>query len=159
MSKVRIKPRSWQYANSVNWTDGKRGILSAAGKPDLSVATPPDFGGHEGVWSPEDMFVAAVNCCIMTTFLYYRGKENFDLVSYSSVAEGTLHYGEEGLAFTVVKVKPTVAVASESDIEKAERAIQRAESACLVSQSVRSDIIIEAQVQLTPGQDSGPQAS
>jgi len=36
----------------------------------LDVATPPQFPkGIERVWSPEHLFTAAVNSCLMTTFL------------------------------------------------------------------------------------------
>jgi organic hydroperoxide reductase OsmC/OhrA len=72
-------------------------MLIADGKPNVDVATPADFGGHEGVWGPEDLFAAAVNCCIMTTFLYYQAKEGVELVSYRSSAEGILEFGDEGL--------------------------------------------------------------
>jgi len=158
MSKVTVRPKSWRYRDAVRWTEAKRGILTAEGKPDINVATPPDFGGHEGVWSPEDLFVAAVNCCIMTTFLYYRAKEDIELVSYSSTAEGNLHYGEEGLVFTLVRVKPEVVVASDSDRKKAEQAIQRAESACLVSKSLHTEVIVEPQIQVAREQGRASEA-
>jgi len=158
MAKVTSKPKSWRYANTVSWAEAKRGVLAAEGKPDISVATPPDFGGHEGVWSPEDLFVAAVNCCIMTTFLYYRVKEDIELVSYSSTAEGNLHYGEEGLVFTLVRVKPEVVVASELDRKKAEQAMQRAESTCLVSRSLRTEVIAEPHIQVARHQGRASEA-
>ncbi len=156
MGRVKVKRKSWRYRNAVRWTGAKRGILTGEGKPDIDVATPPDFGGHEGIWSPEDFFVAAVNCCIMTTFLYYRAKEGIELVSYRSTAEGNLEYGDEGLVFTRVKVRPEVVVASERDRQKTERALQQSEKSCLISNSLSSAVTVEPQIQLAhgPGQAS-----
>jgi organic hydroperoxide reductase OsmC/OhrA len=158
VAKVKVKPKSWRYANTVHWTEAKRGVLTGEGKPDISVATPPDFGGHEGVWSPEDFFVAAVNCCIMTTFLYYQAKDSIDLVSYRSTAEGALEHGGEGLVFTTVKVKPEVVVASERDRKKAKQAMQRAETACLISKSVRTEVFVEARIQVAGDQRRASEA-
>jgi len=58
---MAIRPKSYKYATSVLWTGEKKGALTVAGKPPVEVATPPEFKGHEGIWSPEDLYVAAVN--------------------------------------------------------------------------------------------------
>ena len=60
--------RKFVYINNVKWAGGKKGILSAEQRPSVEVATPAEFRGHEGVWTPEDFLTAAVNSCIMTTF-------------------------------------------------------------------------------------------
>lgn len=156
MAKVRTRRKSWRYANTVRWAEAKRGSLTAEGKPDIEVATPPDFGGHEATWSPEDLFVAAVNGCIMTTFLYYQGKEGIELVGYASTAEGVLEFGDDGLVFTRVEVRPEVVVASETDRKKAERALQRSEEVCLISNSVSAAVTVTPQIRLADGPGQAP---
>ncbi|MGH7545745.1 MAG: hypothetical protein ACREKI_06135 [Gemmatimonadota bacterium] len=42
----------------MRWTGERKGVISAEGKPELGVATPPEFKGHEGIGSPEDLYVA-----------------------------------------------------------------------------------------------------
>ena len=43
-----------RFPVSVHWVGGRLTSASSPGKPDLQVATPPDFkGGIAGVWSPE----------------------------------------------------------------------------------------------------------
>jgi len=158
MRKLKVRPQSWRYANTVSWTDAKKGVLTSEDKPDIAVATPPDFGGHEGIWSPEDLLVAAVNCCIMTTFLYYRAKADIQLVSYHSSAEGVVEYGDEGLVFTRIEVRPELVVASQRGREKAEQAMQRAESACLVSKSLHTEVVVEPRIQLVRDQGGAPEA-
>jgi organic hydroperoxide reductase OsmC/OhrA len=58
------------YEVDLKWTSKSKGLLSS---PDLQngieVAIPPEFpGGIKGVWSPEHLFVASLNSCLMTTF-------------------------------------------------------------------------------------------
>ncbi|MGH9425673.1 MAG: OsmC family protein, partial [Terriglobia bacterium] len=65
--KVRFK--SFTYKTGLKWVEEKSGMLSSSGKPSLKVASPPEFKGEAGVWTPEDLFVASVEICQMTTFL------------------------------------------------------------------------------------------
>ena len=67
MARTRARRKSWRYTNTVTWKENKKGVLTSEGKPDLEVATPSEFGGPEGSWTPEDLLVASVNSCIMTT--------------------------------------------------------------------------------------------
>lgn len=152
MSTSNVKPKSWRYENSLTWQGEKKGVLSAADKPDIQIATPPEFRGHPGIWTPEDLLVASVNSCIMTTFLYFASRMNIDLVSYRSTAEGTLESGPDGLLFTEVTVKPHVTVASEEDRAKAQKALERSEKACLISRSMKATVAVRTQVDANPEQ-------
>ena len=64
----RARHKSFTYRTDLAWTSGRSGLLSAEGKPDLQVSSPPEFKGEPGRWTPEDLFVSAVNVCTMTTF-------------------------------------------------------------------------------------------
>ena len=59
------------YEVDLNWVNGRLGTLSSDELKDVvNVATPPQFpNGIENIWSPEHLFTAAVNSCLMTTFL------------------------------------------------------------------------------------------
>jgi len=146
---MKRKPKSWQYENTVTWQGEKRGVLSAADKPDLEVATPPEFHGHPGIWTPEDLLVASVNCCIMTTFLYFAARTDIAVVRYRSEAEGTVEVKPDGLLFTAVSVRPHVLVASEADREKVQELLERSEKACLISRSMKAVVALEPCVTVT----------
>ncbi len=66
---MEVRSKVYLYHTGVKWTEQRKGVISCAGKPDIQVATPPEFKGHESIWSPEDLFVASANVCVMTTFL------------------------------------------------------------------------------------------
>ncbi len=64
---MEVRSKRYTYHTSVRWADQKNGTMSSPGKPDVQVTTPPEFKGHEGIWSPEDLLVSAVNVCVMST--------------------------------------------------------------------------------------------
>jgi len=140
---MSIRPKSYKYATCVRWTGEKKGALTVAGKPPVEVATPPEFKGHEGIWSPEDLYVAAVNSCIMTTFLAFAGRAGLAFEGYESEAEGALEFVDERLVFTKIVVRPRVTLGPGADRKQAEEILHKAEKNCLVSNSLRTEVILE----------------
>jgi len=151
MPEAKVRPKSWKFRNEVRWAGEKRGVLSAGERPDLEVATPVEFRGHAGIWSPEDLFVASVNACVMTTFLYYAARAGIELLDYRSEAEGTVVYEHGLLRFADVHLRPTVVVASEAARAEAERCLQQSEEHCLVSRSVAASVRVEGEVRVSDG--------
>ncbi len=137
---MRQKSRKFIYRTTVSWAEEKKGFLCSAGKPTIEVATPPEFKGHEGIWTPEELFVASVNICIKTTFLHYAQRENFEFLSYESEAEGVLERVGDQFMFSGIKVRPRVVVAMSAQIEKAEELIELSEKNCLISNSIKSKV-------------------
>ena len=62
----------------------KRGDESAktvfSGPGKLEVGPAPEFDGSPETLNPEEMFVAAVNNCLMTTFFYFAEKLNVEIL-------------------------------------------------------------------------------
>src|SRR4026207_300402 len=95
------------YETEVEWTDQRRGDLESPGLASLQVASPPEFHGHEGVWTPEHYFVAAVNSCFMTTFLAIAEMSKLEFVSFSADAKGKLEkLGDKGFMMTEITLQP-----------------------------------------------------
>jgi len=137
-----MRTKKFVYKVNVKWLEAKRGVLSSDDKPDVEIATPAEFRGHSGIWTPENLFVASVNSCIMTTFLFYAEKNGFEFVNYSSEAEGVLEHTEDGFMFSEIIVRPNIVVKQESDIEKAKDFISRSEKGCLISSSIKSKVTL-----------------
>jgi len=140
MGDFKQKSRKFVYKTTVSWTEEKKGILCSAGKPKIEVSTPPEFEGHEGMWTPEELFVASVNICIKTTFLYYAQRNRFEFLSYESDAEGTLERIEGQFMFSEIKVRPKIVVSSKDHIEEAKELIMVSEKNCLISNSIKSKV-------------------
>ena len=143
-----LESKKFIYKNSIRWQGEKRGLLSSSGKPDIEVATPPEFRGHLGVWTPEDLFVASVNSCIMTTFLYYAQRQGLEFVSYASEAEGVLELIEGRLIFSEIKIKPLIFIKQDSDIQKTKEIIGLSEKNCLISNSIKCEVKVLPEIKI-----------
>ena len=129
----------------------KTGVLTAAadGLPAVEVASPPEFGGPAGVWGPQHLFVGALSTCLMTTFRSIAAASGLEVLEYSDQASGHLQRGEDRLyAFDTVTLRPRVVISDESKVERALRLLHKAESVCLVSRSVVSEVTIEPTVEV-----------
>jgi peroxiredoxin-like protein len=137
----------YSYSTEVEWTGERSGDLSAPDLPNLAVDAPPEFKGHEGVWTPEHLFVAAVNSCFMTTFLAIAENSKLEFVSFNADAKGKLEKLEgQGFIMTEVVLRPKLLVSHARDVERAGRILQKAEKNCLISNSIKAETRLEPEV-------------
>ncbi len=137
------KSKVYMYHTTVKWTEQRKGVTSCAGKPEVQVATPPEFKGHAGIWSPEDLFVASANVCLMTTFLAVAERAGLAFSSYESTAEGRLELVEGKFQFTAITVRPSITLKSGDDVTLAKGLIEKAERNCLISNSMKATVTLE----------------
>ena len=137
---------SHEYFVRIDWTHDKIGNMTIEGKPNIQIATPPDFGGPEGFISPEDLFVASATTCLMTTFITFTKKMRFEYKSFTCDGYGKLEKLEKGFQFTKIHLKAKVVVESEELVPKAERALELAGKYCLVTNSMTCDTEHENEV-------------
>jgi len=136
-----------EYETSMVWSEGRRGKVEAPGLPPLDFASPPEFGGPGGTWTPEHAFVTAATSSILLTFVAIAEFSKLGFRSLSANAKGTLEKVEgEGLRFTSIDVALRVEVGSEADIARAERVVQKAEASCLVSKSLKTPVRVKAEI-------------
>lgn len=137
------------YEVSVNWQADRKGLMSSPVLNNtVEVATPPEFTkGMPGIWSPEHLFVAAVNSCLMTTFLAIAENSKLDFKSFNSKAIGKLEQVNGKFMITEVTLIPVVET-DEPSKEKAERVLQKSEANCLISNSVKSTIVFKPEIKI-----------
>lgn len=138
-----MEPKKYPYTTNLTWTGEHKGSLSCEGKPDIHVACPPEWGGHPGIWSPEDLFVGSVEVCIMTTFLWLAEREKIALRSYESEAEAIARIMGREFGFPSVVVKLKIGLASEDDVPKIPELLKEIGKWCLVTKSMKPEVIIE----------------
>src|SRR6202022_4968575 len=96
--------KSFRYKANTAWNSARRGTLSASGKPNIDVGSPPEFKGEPDIWAPEELLVGSLNTCMMLTFLTLAQARGLTPVGYESEAEGLLENVEGKTHIT----KPTV---------------------------------------------------
>jgi peroxiredoxin-like protein len=145
-SQPNVKYKTFSYHTDLNWVGDRAGMLHSTGKKEFRVASPPEFKGEEGVWSPEDLFVAAVNVCTMTTFLAFAERSKIPVVSYDTHAEGTLEFVDGGFQFTKIVLRPLIVVETREAVQQAEKTLRDAHHKCLISNSIKSTVSVEPEI-------------
>ena len=141
------KDKQFFFEMKLNWLTSDRGILtSATVKDSIRVATPPEFGGEKGQWSPEDLFLGAISSCFMTTYLSFVKKMGFSIAHFECNAIGQVALVEGRYEFTTINVYPKVYIADDEVREKAITALQKTQKYCLISNSVKSQIVYHGEV-------------
>jgi len=121
-------------------------LLGAPGAPALRSASPAEFGGPGDRWSPETLLVGAVADCFVLTF---RAVARASRLSWSSLrceAIGTMNRVERAMQFTQLTLQASLIVPAGVDPYQARRALDKAEQTCLVSNSLKATIHLEADV-------------
>lgn len=121
-------------------------IITSENLPRLVSAPPAEFGGPGNQWSPEHLLTAAVADCFVLTFRAVAEASKLAWTGLSVTAEGTLDRQERAMQFTAFTVKASLTVPAEVDPAKAQRALEKAESACLITNSLKAEAHLEAEV-------------
>jgi len=137
------------YSTEVEWTKEREGDLCSPVLPCLHVDAPPEFKGHDGAWTPEHLFVGAVNSCFMTTFLAIAENSKLDFVSFKAAAAGKLEKLEgQGFVMTEITLRPKLTIRDSRDTARASRILEKAEKHCLISNSIKSEVHLEPEIQI-----------
>ncbi len=145
------------YHTTVRWTGEHRGHLAMGNGPEMDFSAPPDAHGYDGVFTPEDAFVAAANTCVMMMFIWATERFRLKLLGYECRTEGTkLIELDRTEIFSRLHFHPRIRVASCGEPPPAvearvRRALQAAQKYSLVANSVKSEIIVEAEIVIEEG--------
>ena len=142
--ETKRRYKSFHYTATTTWSSARRGSLSALGKPNIVVRSPPEFKGEPDNWAPEELLVGSLNTCMMLTFLTLAQSRRLTPVGYESEAEGLLENVAGKYQITNVEVRPRVTLKSEADLEPARKAMGSVEEHCFIANSIK------ARVKLTP---------
>jgi organic hydroperoxide reductase OsmC/OhrA len=136
------------YRVTVHWTVGREGWVESPSLPPVEVATPPQFGGPEGFWSPEHLFVGAVASCFMTTFVAIARNSNLEFLALDVPTSGRLDRGEDRrFRLREIRLRPRLEIANPQDREKALRILDKAHQGCLIANTILSEVKMEPSVE------------
>lgn len=136
------------YPVSLKWDAGRIGIMEASGLDlKIQVATPPEFEkGVAGIWSPEHLYTASVLSCFMTTFLAIAEYSKLDFEDFDCTADGIMSKVDKRFLMTEINLKARLKISDPDKKDKAERVLQKSESACLISNSIKTKVTLETQI-------------
>jgi organic hydroperoxide reductase OsmC/OhrA len=130
------------YETGFYW-DGtaENGVLKIEGLNDIDMGSAEDAGAL----NPENMVLGAAEACHFSTFMAIAKNSKVDVKAYHSTASGELSFTKgEGYQFERIVVKPVVTV-PESDLARAERVLEKAHTACLVTRTLNCECVMEVE--------------
>ena len=123
-------------------------VVSGEGLPDLVTQSPPQFGGPEGVWSPETMLSATVANCFILSFRAIARASKFEWNTLECGVDGVLDRPERSTFFTAFKIHAVLRVPEGAKVEMAQRLLEKSEHICLITASLKSEITLTTDIQV-----------
>jgi organic hydroperoxide reductase OsmC/OhrA len=119
--------------------------LVALPRTPVAVGAPPQFGGSDNMWSPEELLVGAVLECLWTTFEAYARHDQLEVAGWRGTGTGVLDKGASGPTFTSITLAVELTVPA-SDVERAGRLLDTAEKHCIISNALRVGVTVHADI-------------
>lgn len=116
--------------------------LTAPPRAPIAAGAPPQFGGTDDVWSPEELLVGAVIECLWTTFEAYARRDKLSVCHWAGSGVGVLDKGQGGPVFTSIDLTVELTVVA-GDEERARKTLETAEQNCIISRALKAPVRLE----------------
>jgi peroxiredoxin-like protein len=141
-----VKPYPHHYSVSGEMEGGAAIRLASPGLPALESAPPAEFDGPGDRWSPETLLVGAVVDCFLLTFRAVARASKYEWTRLHAEAEGVLDRAEGVTRFTEIRLRAALDAPAGADAATGERLLAKAEKGCLISNSLKCPVHLEATV-------------
>jgi len=136
------------YTNKVVWKGEHLGYTYCDNGTEMDFSAPPALYGHPDMMTPEDAFMMAVNTCVHMMVIWAVERFKLDLVSFECVAEGEVEeFIDKTSWFKKVVLRPKLTVRGSSEAV-VKRALQMARRYSTIAESVKSEIIMEPEIEI-----------
>ena len=93
--------------------------------------------GPGNLWSPETLLVGAVADCFRLTFRSIAKVGTLRWISLTCEGDGTVDRANGTMSFTAVQLRARLTIPDTTDMQDAERLLDKATKACLISNSLK----------------------
>jgi organic hydroperoxide reductase OsmC/OhrA len=132
------------YHASVSRTFASRGRVDAPPRPYLECGPSRQLDGDVAAWSPEHLVLSSLGMCMLTTFEAFAARDGIDLISWNAHTRGTVDRTPEGLMFTSIVLVIDMEVTGNT--AKIDKTLEDTKQYCLVLNSLRVPVVVEAEV-------------
>lgn len=132
----------------VSAAGGITGVIrvSSPQLPSLDTTPPPEYGGDPGYWSPETLLVAAVADCFVLSFRAVARASSLEWSDLVCDVEGKLERVDRVTRFTHFDLRAQLRISDPDTRSKAERCLEKAEQACLITNSLSAETTLHCQI-------------
>ena len=134
------------FTTDLQWSGDRVGVVSSHSLKSFSVSAPPEFGGPEGEWSPEHLFLSSITSCFMSTYLVFVNKMKIENTGFECTATGQVEMVDGKYKFTYIHIYPKAFVGNDADVERSKVAMEKTRKYCLISNSINAEIVQHPEV-------------
>jgi organic hydroperoxide reductase OsmC/OhrA len=139
---MAMRSKVFTYHAELHWQGGHAAAVSSGSRPELPIAPPEDFtGGDADRWSPEHLYLAALESCTMLSFLAHCAHNDLTVLEYSAATTGAIERREADhrYAFGHVEMEVRVRMAP-GHAEAAQALTGKAERDCFITASTTAAV-------------------
>lgn len=93
--------------------------------------------------NPEELLGASVACCMMMTILAVFCRSKIPILAYEDEPEALMELVERRFRVTKVTLRPRITLSGQHDREKLDNLVSKAHANCIITLSVRSEVVVE----------------
>lgn len=135
------------FETTLNLVDGQNATMASGNLPGVSVTVPPEFKGPGTGWSPEGLQLSAVASCVAFTFAYMARMMKVEYSDLSIAAKGAVDLmPDKRMHFSEIHLTPSLKLGNPGDEAKLAGMWQKTEQQCIISNSLKTPVHIEATV-------------
>ena len=123
--------------------------LTSPRLPEIASWPPPEFDGPGDAWSPETLLCAALADCFVLSFRAIARASKLEWSALACRVEGVLERVDGVAQFTRYTTYANLKVPASADADKARKMLEKAEHVCLISNSLRGQRTLVAEVETT----------
>jgi peroxiredoxin-like protein len=131
------------------WSSGRTGLAKSNSAPNvIHFTAPPEFGGLEGRWTPEDLLISAVASCYTTTFHALAEHSQLEYADLEVEVEGWVGKTDSGYSFSEIVIRPELTISSGDQQTRALGLLKKAKAMCLVARALAVEQKFEPRVRV-----------
>jgi organic hydroperoxide reductase OsmC/OhrA len=117
--------------------------LQAPPREPIALGPPPQFGGSEHVWSPEELLIGATLECLWTTFEALARRSALAIHDFTGTGLGVLDRGSPVPVFTSIELNVHLRVDAGEE-QRARTLLAKAEQGCIISHALKIPVTLVA---------------
>jgi organic hydroperoxide reductase OsmC/OhrA len=134
----------WTGSTGAGWEGYDRAHEVAAPPAEQTVGlTTGERHGDPKLLNPEQLLVMAASSCQLLWFLHLAAKARLDVVEYEDEADAEMPEDRQPMRITRITLRPRIVVNGEAGEERVLKLMQLAHEHCYISNSLRTDVLLE----------------
>ncbi len=140
---------SWEGSTAAGYDayDRTHSMQVPPAEVELTLSSDPAFSGDPRLANPEQLLLAAASSCQLLMFLAIAARSRVDVIAYEDDADAIMPKDSRPMRITRITLRPHITIASDGDIERAQRMVERAHDGCFIANTLNAEITVEPGIQ------------